>query len=107
MSFYKKPEFIIFTIARVVASGLLVWALAKHQIGYFTILRLIVCVVCAAGVWLAVQWKQQGWIFPFAALVLLFQPLVTLRITRPTWNYIDVAVAAFLILTIPFFRKSA
>src|ERR1043165_2270403 len=104
-NFPKSPEFIIFTLARLAAAGMLVWALSRHLIGYYTILRLVVCVVCIAGLWLAIQWKQVGWAFPFGALALLFHPLVTLRITRPTWNYIDIAVAIYLLLTIPLFRK--
>ena len=66
----------------------------------------MVCTVCVAGVWLAVKWNQSGWAFPFGASAVLFQPLVTLRITRDTWAYIDVIVAAFLIATI-FFSSQA
>jgi hypothetical protein len=100
-----KAERVIFTLARLVAAALLVWALAKHPIGYFTLLRLTVCTVCVAGIWLAIRWNQPGWAFPFGALALLFQPLVNLRITRPTWNYIDVAVAVFLVVTIFLFKE--
>jgi hypothetical protein len=106
-NFFKSSEFIIFTLARLAAAGMLVWALDRHPIGYYTILRLVVCTVCAAGIYLAIKWKQTGWAFPFGTLVLLFQPLMILRIDRQTWSYIDVVTAAFLILTIFFFKRSS
>ena len=95
----------IYIVAVLITAGMLAWALARHPIGYYTILRLVVCVVCAYGVYLAIKWKQDGWAFPFGALVLLFQPLVNLRITRETWNYIDVVVALFLVATIFLFKE--
>lgn len=84
---------------------MLLWALAKHPIDYYTILRVVVCGVCAYGIYLAIRWKQVGWAFPFGALVVLFNPLWPLLIRRQTWAYIDVVVAAFLLLTIPLFKE--
>jgi low affinity Fe/Cu permease len=101
-----STERIIFIVLRIATAGMLVWALARHPIGYYTILRLVVCAVCAYGIYLAIRWKQQGWAFPFGALILLFQPLTNLRVTRQTWNYVDVAVAAFLVLTIFFLKPT-
>ena len=34
-----------FSIARIIAIGLLVWALDKHSYGYYKLLRFIVCAV--------------------------------------------------------------
>src|SRR5678815_3314170 len=96
----------LFLIARVLATGLLVWALAKHPIGYYTILRLVTCTVCAYGVYVAIQRKQVGWAFAFGAIAMLFQPLFPLRMTRQTWVYVDVATAFFLVATIFLFRRT-
>lgn len=98
----KNP---IFVIARIIVAVLLVWALAKHPIGYYSVLRLVTCAVCAYGVYLAMQWKQIGWAFIFGAIALLFQPLVVFRMTKQTWNYVDIATAIFLIATIFLFRE--
>ncbi len=95
----------IFIVARLVVGGLLIWALAKHPIGYYTILRLVTCTVCAYGAYLAVQWKQTGWAFVFGAIAILFQPLIAFRMTKQTWNYVDIGTALFLVATIVLFRE--
>lgn len=95
----------IFIVARLIAAGLLLWAIAKHPIGYYTILRLVTCTVCAYGAYLAVQWKQIGWAFVFGAVALLFQPFIAFRMTKQTWNYVDIATAVFLLATIFLFRE--
>lgn len=95
----------IFILVRLVTAGLLVWALAKHPIGYYTILRFATCTVCAYGAYLAVQWKQIGWAFAFGAIALLFQPFIAFRMTKQTWNYVDIATAVFLVATIFLFRE--
>lgn len=93
---------VIFVLARVVTATLLLWALAKHPIGYYTILRLVTCTVCAYGTYLAMQWKQTGWAFVFGAIAILFQPFIALRMTRQTWTYVDVATAIVLLISIPW-----
>src|SRR5215216_5550253 len=102
-----NSERLIFTLLRIGAAGMLVLALTRRPIDYYTILRFVVCGVCAYGVYLAVRWKQSGWAFPFGALTLLFNPLWPLLIKRATWVYIDVMVAAFLILSIFIFRPKS
>jgi hypothetical protein len=97
---------IIFTIARILTSALLLWALAVHPIGYYTVLRLLTCTVCAYGAYLSLQWKQRGWAFIYGAIAILFQPFVVFRMTKQTWNYVDVVTAIFLVATIFFFQKN-
>jgi hypothetical protein len=94
----------VFLVARVVNIGLLVWALARHPIGYYTVLRLVTCAVCVYGAYLAAQWKQMGWLFAFGAIAILFQPLVPFRMTKQTWQYVDVGVAIFLAANIFWFH---
>jgi hypothetical protein len=97
-----SSERAIFIAALVVAAGLCLWALARHPIGYYTTLRLVVCTVSAYGIYLAIKWKREGWAFPFGALAVLFNPVVNLRITRETWAYLDVVAALLLIAAIFF-----
>src|SRR5260370_41224746 len=98
----KHPVFIV---ARLSVSALLVWALAKHPIGYYSVLRVATCAVCTYGAFLAVRWKQTGWAFIFGAIALLFQPLIVFRMTKQTWNYVDIATAILLVATIFLFRE--
>lgn len=84
---------IAFTLARLAAAGMLVWALARHPYSYFELLRIVTCAVCAFGIYCAIQWKKQGWAWAFGVLILLFNPLVKVALNRQTWNVVDVVVA--------------
>lgn len=95
---------VIFALARLITAALLFWALARHPIGYYTVLRLITAGVCLYAAYLAVQDKQTGWAFIFGGIAVLFQPFLPLRMTRETWNYIDVIAALFLIASIALFK---
>jgi glucan phosphoethanolaminetransferase (alkaline phosphatase superfamily) len=97
-----NAERIAFALLMVVAAVMLLWAQSYHRIGYYTILRLVVCTACAYGLYLTIKSKRVGWAFPFGALIVLFNPLVNLRITREMWSYIDVVTAIFLVATIFF-----
>jgi hypothetical protein len=44
-----------FTIDRIVAIGLLVWALDRHPYGYYKLLRVIVCVVSGYGAYFSTE----------------------------------------------------
>jgi uncharacterized protein DUF6804 len=94
-----------FAIIRVFNAALLLWALARHPIGYYTILSFVTCAVCGYAVYLAVQWKQLGWAFIFGATAILFNPLLSFRMTRQTWAYVDVIVAIFLVVSVFLFRE--
>lgn len=94
-----------FTIARLIAVGLLVWALARHPIGYYTVLRFITCAVNGYGTYLAIRNKRNGWATVFGAIAVLFNPLLSFRMTRHTWVYVDLGVAVFLVASIIWFRN--
>ena len=96
---------VVFALVRLLTSGLLLWALARHPIGYYTILRLLTCGVCLYAGYEAIQEKQTGWVFVFGGIALVFQPLVPLRMTRETWKYIDVFTALFMIVSIALFKR--
>ncbi len=94
-----------FTIVRIINAGLLLWALADHAIGYYTVLRFATSAVCAYAFYLALKWKEVGWAFAFGAIAILFNPLISFRMTRSTWAYVDVVVAVFLVVSIFRFRQ--
>jgi uncharacterized protein DUF6804 len=94
----------VFIIARVLVSALLFWALARHAIGYYTILRFVTCAVCLYGAYRATQSKQSGWMLTFGAIAVLFNPIISFRMTRETWAYVDVLVAIYLLVSLVLFK---
>jgi len=99
-------QLVWFTVARVTTAALLVWALARHPIGYFTVLRFVTSTVSLYGVYLSVKWKRTGWAFVLGAVAVLFNPLVRFQMTRQTWEYVDVGVALLFVASIFWLRAS-
>lgn len=97
-------EWLGFTLARLIASAALVWAILPNPIGYYSLLGFLVCTVCLYGVYRAVKLGKTAWAFPFGALAFLFNPFVRVALQREMWAYVDLATAAFLVLTIVLFR---
>jgi len=93
-----------FAVVRIVAAGLLLWALAPHPYGYYIALRWVTCAVAVYTVIVAAQAELWGWVVAFGAVALLFNPLVPVHLDRGTWSPIDIAVAALFAGSIPFLR---
>lgn len=96
---------VVFALARLVTAGLLLWALARHPIGYYTALRLVTAGVCLYGAFTAGHDKQAGWAVLFWGMVALFQPFIPLAMTRQTWKYVDVIAAGILIASTLVFQR--
>jgi hypothetical protein len=94
-----------FTIARIIAAILLVWALDKHPYSYYTLLRFIVCGVSAYGAYFAVELKKNSWAWIFAIIAILFNPIIPVHLDRRTWAFIDLGVAIILLISLFLLQK--
>jgi hypothetical protein len=93
-------------VARIVTSALLFWALARHQYGYFVLLRWVVCSVSVFCAFLSYSLKRISWTWVFGLLALLFNPLAPIRLARETWVYFDIATGLLLLGSIFFINES-
>jgi uncharacterized protein DUF6804 len=96
----------VFTFFRLANAALLVWALARHPIGYYTVLRVITTGVSLYSIYICMNEKRVGWGIIFAAIAVIFQPIYTLRMTRETWRYVDVITAVVLMISLRFVGRS-
>ena len=94
-----------FTIARIVASALLIWALSEHPYDYYTLLRFVVCGATAYGTYLAVRFRKIAWAWIFGVVAVLFNPIFPIHLERSTWAIIDVVIAVLLTLSIFLFKE--
>ena len=95
-----------FKIARIAAIILLLWALARHPYGYYTLLRFVVCGVGAYGVYFSSEIIiSKGWAWIFGIIAILFNPIIPIHLDRDTWAVIDVAVAVILGASIFMLKK--
>ncbi|MGA9364884.1 MAG: DUF6804 family protein [Bacteroidota bacterium] len=101
-----KTQLSFSVVARIVAGALLFWALARHQYGYFVLLRWVVCGTSVFCAYLSYSLKRVPWTWLFALLALLFNPIAPIRLDRQTWAYFDVATGLLLLASIFFIRES-
>ena len=91
-------------IGRLIASGMLFWALAGHPYAYFTLLRFVVCVVAAYCAVVANSKKNGQWTWTFGAIAVLFNPIIPIHMTREIWNLVDLVVGVILLVSLFFIR---
>ena len=85
--FTSRPH----AIPAAVAALALFAALGEWPYGYYTLLRLVVCGAGAYTAFVMYQWQKPGlaWLFGFVAV--LFNPVVTVHLSRSLWCPIDLS----------------
>jgi len=88
-------------ILTIIASGFLFVALFDGlPYGYFTLLRFV---VCAVGAYLAYKIyednKESLWVWAFAGIAVLFNPIIIITFERATWMIIDLIVGVLFVLS--------
>ena len=75
---------------------MLLLAMFSLPIGYYTLLRLVVCLTAGFLVWYSYQKQRYGWVWGMGLIVLIFNPIIPLYLGRELWLVVDVAVAIVL-----------
>ena len=88
-----------FVLARILAVALLLLALMDNPTGYYQLLRLAIAAICVFGVYCANRWRQFAWLFIFAWLAILFNPIYQVSLPVFVWHVLDVAAAASVIVS--------
>ena len=96
----------VFMFARVGAAVLLLVALGRNAYDFYTIMRWIVCGVCAYGAFSEFDRKQTVWAWTFVIMAVAFNPIAPVRLSRETWAPIDVLAAGILIASVFASRKA-
>ena len=94
-------------ISRVIVSILLFWALDKHPYDYYTILRWIVCGISLYSAHLSYNMKKMEWIYIFGGIAILFNPIIPVHFTQPTWKLIDFVTGLVFLISIYFIKGTA
>jgi hypothetical protein len=97
--------FTISSITRVIAAGMLFYALKRHPYDYYTLLRWVTFGVAGYSAFLAFKVKKHEWGIILGLLALLFNPIFLVSLQRKTWAYIDVAAGILLLVSISFVQE--
>ena len=75
---------------------LLVAAFGKYPYGFYMVLRLVITVGAVFWAWRVYQVGLRGWTWAFAAVALLMNPLLPIRMQRAQWQPIDLWICILL-----------
>jgi hypothetical protein len=96
----------LWAAAAVVASVLLFRATAHNPFTFYIHLRWIVMLVSLAGACAAFNLDVSGWAVVLAAVAFIYNPILALQFSRPTWNVINIATAIVLVAAVLFLGVS-
>jgi hypothetical protein len=103
-----KSTILLLYIAWLIAVVLLVFAAAEKQPdSFYTLLRWVCCVVFAYSGVISFQMKRLLWLWIFAVLAVLFNPIFPLGLDRTQWIVADwFAIGAVVIAALVFWKVS-
>jgi hypothetical protein len=76
---------------------LLIASAGKYPYGFYMVLRLVITVGAVYWAWRIYKAGQQFWTWIFAAIALLLNPFLPIRMQRTQWQPIDLCLGIFLI----------
>lgn len=83
-------------VALAAALVLVLGAVINWPYAYFQLLRVVVCGTCAYLELVASGMKQHGWTAALVGVAFLFNPFLTVGLSRGIWQVLDIVTAAFL-----------
>jgi hypothetical protein len=75
---------------------LVLGAVIRWPYAYYQLLRVVVCGTCAYLALVAWGMEQHGWTAGLVGAALLFNPFLTVGLSRGIWQVLDIVTAAFL-----------
>jgi uncharacterized membrane protein len=98
MKIYKTP--IIVTVV------MLFLALLDLPIGYYTLLRIVVCGVAIYLAFIAKEIKKIHWVWIMGFIGILFNPFIPIHMDKEIWNFVDIIAGfTFIIALLVFIGK--
>src|ERR1035438_872554 len=77
---------------------LLIAAAGKYPYGFYMVLRLVITVGAVYWAWRVYKAGQQFWAWIFAAIALLLNPFLPIRMQRTQWQPIDLWLGVLAIV---------
>ena len=77
----------------IISIAMLLLALIPLPIGYYTLLRIVVCLTAAFLAWNSYEAHKTSWMWTMGVVALIFNPLIPLYLGRELWIFVDIATA--------------
>jgi hypothetical protein len=75
--------------------------------GFYTLLRLVVCISAVYAATKMLTAKMQRWAWGMGGIALVFNPVLPLYFSRDTWAVLDLLAAIFTAICMLVFHKRA
>ena len=87
-------------IPSVLAAIMLLGALGYWPYGYYVLLRWVICPAAIFVLAATIIWKTYWACWAFGVVVMLFNPIAPIHLTREIWRIVDLVVAALFLIGI-------
>lgn len=91
-------------IPRLIAAAMLFWALTGNPYVYFQILNWVVSLFSILLAIRSYQEKRSLWVWTFAAIAVIFNPIEAFQFPRALWSAIDVIAGLIFVCSIYWMR---
>lgn len=85
-------------------AALLFIGAAPLPYGYYSFMRLAVCVFFAIAAYVTFERGSKILPWTFGALILLFNPIVKVHLPKEAWAVVDIAAGVFVLFTAKYVR---
>lgn len=91
----------------IIATLMLFAALGQWPYGYYQLLRWVTCAAAVFVAYTAYNWQKLWAVWLFGFIVLLFNPLIPIHLSRELWQPINVICALLFGASVVFLKKPA
>lgn len=92
-------------IASIIPSIFLILAIIDGlPYGFYSLLRLIVFFTIGYLAWLAIKSKNLFWAWLYGLVIILFNPIIPIYLSRDIWVIVDVFTAFIVIISLFIFK---
>ncbi len=93
----SRDRIIEVALTAVGGALLLVAAHGRHGYGFYMVLRLVITLGAVYWAWRVYQVGLRGWTWGFAAVALLLNPFLPIRMQRAHWQPVDLCLGILLV----------
>jgi hypothetical protein len=92
----------MFAAARFFTAVIVIWTASLHwpSYDYYKVLRAVVFVVTGYGAYTAFRLKDKAWLWTFALIAILFNPIIIIHLTRAIWLPINLVTGIALLISL-------
>lgn len=89
-----------FKTIRLIAAGMLIFAIIDLPYGYYIFLRIIICILSCFTAYVALVSDKKPWIWIFGVIAVLFNPIIPIYLDKEIWTVIDIIVAIIFAVSV-------